>query len=126
MAKTLFRASLLLCLLIAGRSILASDTMRIHRLGIEKGMYNYSLRFIYQDHNGFLWFGTYDGLNRYDGYEFKIFRNSLSDSNSLPHNFIYAIHEDADHNLWVGTGQGIGIYSDVTGDFRPAWQQRTD
>ncbi len=118
--------SLVLCLLVTCCRAQASDTMRINRLGIEKGLSNNSVRCIYQDHNGFMWFGSYDGLNRYDGYEFKIFRNSLADSNSLPHNFIYAIHEDAEHNLWIGTGQGIGIYSDVTGDFRPAYQLRAN
>ncbi len=44
---------------------------------------------ISQDHYGFMWFGTYDGLSRYDGYEFKVFRNRLNDSTSLPHNYIY-------------------------------------
>jgi signal transduction histidine kinase/ligand-binding sensor domain-containing protein/CheY-like chemotaxis protein len=71
-----------------------------------------------------MWFGTYDGLNRYDGYEFKIFRNILEDSNSLPHNFIYAIAEDSSYNLWVGTGQGIGIYSNITGSFSLASYRR--
>lgn len=104
----------------------ANDSAQITRLGIEKGLSNNSVRCIYQDHNGFMWFGTYDGLNRYNGYEFKIFRNSLGDSNSLPHNFIYAIHEDADYNLWVGTGQGAGIYNNLTGQFRPAWYLRSD
>jgi signal transduction histidine kinase/ligand-binding sensor domain-containing protein/DNA-binding response OmpR family regulator len=68
-----------------------------------------------------MWFGTYDGLSRYDGYEFKVFRSKINDSNSLPHNYIYAINEDQQNNLWVGTGQGIGIYNSLTGDWRPAF-----
>jgi signal transduction histidine kinase/ligand-binding sensor domain-containing protein/DNA-binding response OmpR family regulator len=90
-------------------------------LGIEKGLSNNSVRCIYQDHNGFMWFGTYDGLNRYDGYNFKVFRNSLNDSTSLPHNYIYTINEDHHNNLWVGTGQGIGIYNNLTLKFLPAY-----
>jgi len=43
-------------------------------LGIDQGLSNNSVRCIFQDHEGFMWFGTYDGLNRYDGYQFKIFR----------------------------------------------------
>jgi len=90
-------------------------------LGIEQGLSNNSVRSIFQDHNGFMWFGTYDGLNRYDGYQFKVFRNNLNDSSSLPHNYIYAINEDHHNNLWVGTGQGIGIYNNLTLKFSPAY-----
>jgi signal transduction histidine kinase/ligand-binding sensor domain-containing protein/DNA-binding response OmpR family regulator len=68
-----------------------------------------------------MWFGTYDGLSRYDGYEFKVFRSKINDSNSLPHNYIYAINEDTRNNLWVGTGQGVGIYNSLTGNWRPAF-----
>lgn len=90
-------------------------------LGIEQGLSNNSVRCIYQDHNNFMWFGTYDGLSRYDGYEFKVFRSNINDSNSLPHNYIYAVNEDLHNNLWVGTGQGIGIYNSLTGNWRPAF-----
>jgi signal transduction histidine kinase/ligand-binding sensor domain-containing protein/CheY-like chemotaxis protein/AraC-like DNA-binding protein len=126
----LIRVIIRVCLLLSMHVIclysFANDSLQITRLGIEKGLSNNSVRCIYQDHNGFMWFGTYDGLNRYNGYDFKIFRNSLDDTNSLPHNFIYAIHEDADYNLWVGTGQGAGIYNNLTSQFRPAWYLRSD
>lgn len=68
-----------------------------------------------------MWFGTYDGLSRYDGYEFKVFRSKINNSNSLPHNYIYAINEDTHNNLWVGTGQGIGIYNNLTGNWQPEY-----
>ncbi|MES2777223.1 MAG: two-component regulator propeller domain-containing protein [Bacteroidota bacterium] len=93
----------------------------IKYLGIEQGLSNNSVRCIYQDHNGFMWFGTYDGLNRYDGYSFKVFRNKMDDTSSLPHNYIYTIFEDQQNNLWVGTGQGIGIYNALSLRFSPAW-----
>ncbi len=99
----------------------AIDIPPIIRLGIEKGLSNNSVRSIFQDHNGYIWFGTYDGLNRYDGYDFKVFRNIINDSNSLPHNYIYALNEDALYNLWVGTGQGVAVYNNITGKFRPAY-----
>ena len=91
------------------------------RLGIEQGLSNNSVRCIYQDHNGFMWFGTYDGLNRYDGYGFKVFRNEFKDAASLPHNYIYTINEDSHNNLWVGTGQGIGVYNNLTSRFLPKY-----
>ncbi len=53
-----------------------------------------------------MWFGTQDGLNRFDGYEFKIFRNSPSDSASLSENWIWSIDEDSSGNLWMGTFGG--------------------
>jgi len=68
-----------------------------------------------------MWFGTHDGLNRFDGYEFKVFRNQLEDSTSLPHNFIYNVFADQQNNIWVGTGQGIGIFNNLTSKFRSAY-----
>jgi len=64
-------------------------------LGIDQGLSNNFVRCIYQDKNGFMWFGTYDGLNRYDGYEFKTFRNNFKNNRSLINNWINAIGEDA-------------------------------
>ncbi|WP_431294455.1 ligand-binding sensor domain-containing protein [Pedobacter sp. P26] len=86
-------------------------------LGIEKGLSNNSVRAIFKDSNGFMWFGTHDGLNRYDGYDFLIFRSILGDQSSLPHNYIYSINEDKDQNIWVGTGQGVGIYNPLSNKF---------
>src|SRR5687768_17582299 len=79
-------------------------------LGIDQGLSNNSVRCIYQDRRGFMWFGTYDGLNRYDGYSFKVFRNNFKNATSLINNWINTIDEDSDGNLWVGTRQGVCIY----------------
>jgi signal transduction histidine kinase/ligand-binding sensor domain-containing protein/DNA-binding response OmpR family regulator len=107
--------------LIVSIRLLAFNNSVISHIGIDQGLSNNSVRCIYQDHNGLMWFGTYDGLNRFDGYEFKVFRNKLNDTNSLPHNYIYTINEDYHNNLWVGTGQGIGIYNNLTSKFRSAY-----
>lgn len=93
----------------------------VKRLGIESGLSNNSVRVVYQDKRGFIWMGTYDGLNYYDGKEFKIFRNKLNDSTSIPHNYIYSLHEDVNHNLWVGTGQGIVQYNSTYENFSPLY-----
>ena len=59
-----------------------------------------------QDQEGYLWIGTVDGLNRYDGYEFRIFENDPSDSTTISDNFISTIFEDSDGFIWVGTING--------------------
>ncbi|SHN40429.1 two-component regulator propeller domain-containing protein [Chitinophaga sp. CF418] len=86
-------------------------------LGIEQGLSNNAVTSIYQDHNGFMWFGTYDGLNRYDGYNFTVYRNEFNDSNSLVNNRIACITEDHHKRLWIGTRGGISIYNNATGRF---------
>jgi signal transduction histidine kinase/ligand-binding sensor domain-containing protein/DNA-binding response OmpR family regulator len=64
-----------------------------------------------------MWFGTYDGLNRYDGYNFTIYRNEFNDTNSLANNRIACITEDRHKRLWIGTRGGISIYSHTSGRF---------
>jgi signal transduction histidine kinase/ligand-binding sensor domain-containing protein/DNA-binding response OmpR family regulator len=110
-----------LILLLYFQQLFATDNPRIIRLGVERGLSNNSIRCIYQDIDGFLWVGTYDGLNRYDGYTFKTFRNKLNDSFSLPHNYIYSIGQDLQKNLWVGTGQGLCVYNNLSSKFSPAY-----
>ena len=86
-------------------------------LGIEHGLSNNAVNCIYQDHNGFMWFGTYDGLNRYDGYNFIVYRNELSDIGSLANNRVDCLTEDIHHRLWVGTRGGVCIYNNTNGQF---------
>ncbi len=89
-------------------------------LGIENGLSNNAVNTIFQDHNGFMWFGTYDGLNRYDGYQFTIFRNIIGDSASINSNNINTIAEDLDYNLWIGEQKGISIYNPASSKFSSA------
>lgn len=65
---------------------------------------------IFQDSQGFMWFGTIDGLNRYDGYTFEIYRPVLNDSTSISNNRINAIVEDTMGNLWIGTSNGLNVF----------------
>jgi signal transduction histidine kinase/ligand-binding sensor domain-containing protein/DNA-binding response OmpR family regulator len=95
----------------------ATDKPYLDYLGIEHGLSNNAVTSIYQDRYGFMWFGTYDGLNRYDGYKFKIFKNRLNDTTSLANNRILSIYEGPDNNLWVGTAQGVSIYNRLNGKF---------
>ena len=107
---------LLFCLLPFNR-LQATPFPPLSFLGIEHGLSNNTVRCIFRDHNGFMWFGTFDGLNRYDGYGFKVYRNKLSDTNSLVHNIILAITEDSLHHIWIGTRQGVSRLETLTGKF---------
>ena len=70
-----------------------------------------------QDKKGFLWFGTKDGLNRFDGYTFKIFRNDPDNPKSIGNNFIHSLYEDKDQNIWVGTLIGLYRYNPLNESF---------
>ena len=70
-----------------------------------------------QDRKGFMWFGTKDGLNRFDGYSFRTFRNNPDDTLSLGNNFIYDLYEDQQGNLWIGTEKGLYQYDATTEHF---------
>src|SRR5689334_5138339 len=107
----------------------AGDPNPVKYLGIEHGLSNNAVTCIYQDHNGFMWFGTYDGLNKYDGYTFKIFRNIIGDSTSLNDNHIFSIEGDSSHNIWIGSVKGTSIYNPVHADFYSpsyiAWDKKS-
>jgi signal transduction histidine kinase/ligand-binding sensor domain-containing protein/DNA-binding NarL/FixJ family response regulator len=111
----------LICCLFQSKLPATTIPPKVRTLGIENGLSNNSVRTIIKDSKGLMWFGTRDGLNRYDGYGFKVYRNNLLDSFSLPHNFIYALEEDGKHDIWVGTGQGIGVYNALSSKFLPVF-----
>jgi ligand-binding sensor domain-containing protein/signal transduction histidine kinase len=80
--------------------------LRFDHIGIEEGLSQSSVLVIFQDSRGFLWFGTQDGLNRYDGYTFKIFKPDPDDSGSLSDRWITSIVEDKQGYLWIATRLG--------------------
>ena len=80
--------------------------LRFDHISIEQGLSQSSVRVIFQDSMGFLWFGTEDGLNRYDGYTFKTFKPDPDTFNSLSDRWITSIVEDGEGYLWIGTRQG--------------------
>jgi len=97
--------------------MLSAQQPVVRYIGIENGLSNNAVTSIYQDHNGFMWFGTYDGLNRYDGYTFKIFRNIIGDSTSLKSNNVYTIEGDPQNDIWIGAQKGVSVYDPLTSKF---------
>lgn len=81
----------------------STPVVRFEHLTIEDGLSQNSVLAILQDHQGFFWFATRDGLNRYDGYHFKHFHSNHQDSNSISGNFINGLYEDNQSRLWIGT-----------------------
>lgn len=88
-------------------------------LDISDGLSNNSITTIYQDVEGYMWFGTYDGLNRYDGYTFKTFRNEINNQNSLSNNTVYSLEGDSSRHIWVGGNKGASVYDKSKALFYP-------
>ena len=84
---------------------------------VEKGLSNNTVTCSLQDKRGFMWFGTKDGLNRFDGLSFKVFRQITGDSNSLGNNSITRLLQDKQGVLWVGTERGLYRYNEEKENF---------
>lgn len=73
----------------------------------EDGLPTAQVRRILQDHMGFMWFATFDGLVRFDSYEFRTYRHDSSDPRSISNNVLWDIVEDRQGNIWIGTDSGL-------------------
>jgi len=80
--------------------------MKFDQISLEQGLSQSTVNAIIQDRQGFMWFGTEDGLNRYDGYNFVVYRNNPLDSSSVSDNRILALCEDNNGDIWIGTFRG--------------------
>lgn len=115
MQKPYLKILIVVCFFaLCGVSTAQYPSFTFERLTIEDGLSNNSINCILQTSNGFLWIATKDGLNRYDGHSFKIFKNIPLDSTSLPENYIMSLLESRDGTLWVGTwGGGLCKYNSM-------------
>jgi len=89
------------------QSIAQNEDLRFEHIGLEEGLSNEKVTAMLQDSKGYIWFGTFDGLNKYDGYTFTKYKFDPSDSNSLSQNLIYTIFEDKYGTIWVSTFEGL-------------------
>ena len=98
---------LTICLFLFTINIHSQENYVFEHFSIPEGLSNPTVFSVLQDSYGFLWVGTADGLNRYDGYEFKVYKNDPDDPNSLPAGSeLWALAEDNNGDLWIG-GQNI-------------------
>ena len=108
---------LLYCTHLSAQVTLPNNLYFTH-IGVEDGLSQNTVCCILQDHLGFIWLGTKDGLTRYDGYRFRVFKHDAADSMSIGNNFIRVLHEDSDGRIWIGTNVGVYIYNPKTENFR--------
>lgn len=111
----------LILLLLVLLHFLAPGQRQIHfsRLGREEGLSQVSVNCMLRDREGFMWFGTQDGLNRYDGKGFRVFQNQPGDEESLSNNYIVSVCEDEEGYLWIGTmAGGLNRFDKRTEKFR--------
>ncbi|WP_299577791.1 two-component regulator propeller domain-containing protein [uncultured Sunxiuqinia sp.] len=92
-------------------------SLKFKHISVNEGLSQSSVLCILQDKKGFMWFGTRDGLNKYDGDSFKTYRYSAQDSTSLSHNYIVTLFEDDLGNLWISTKNGLDRYIPETESF---------
>ncbi|MFC3333638.1 two-component regulator propeller domain-containing protein [Flavobacterium palustre] len=100
----------MLLLFISQLSHAQYSNLKFENFDTNKGLSSSTSVEIFQDSDGFLWFGTIDGLNKYDGYEFEIYRPIINDIHSISNNRINAITQDGKGYLWVGTSNGLNVF----------------
>ncbi len=121
-----FCALLALLLLANGIAYGQYKPVKFSSLGISNGLSQSDVKFIIKDHEGFLWFSTDDGLNRYDGYNFVVYRHQYKNRHSLPTNAITAIYEDKSGTLWVGSTNGLSRYNRDSDSFTTLSSNKTN
>jgi signal transduction histidine kinase/ligand-binding sensor domain-containing protein/DNA-binding response OmpR family regulator len=117
--KTPVRLSLSVMFLFLGSVLMAQqENLRFQHVGIREGLSHSNVISILRDSRGFMWFGTRDGLNRYDGYTFRIYKNNPLDTASISNNTIISLVEDNKGFIWIATwGGGLNRYNRWTDTF---------
>jgi two-component system sensor histidine kinase ChiS len=106
-----FKIILLITLTLLCHTVSAQkQDIKFRHLSLEEGLSQSTINTIFQDSQGFLWIGTQDGLNKYDGYQFTIYRHHPKNPHSLSHNLVFAIEEDSHGALWIGTLNGLNRF----------------
>lgn len=130
--RSMLLAGLLLVLLSLLRIVVADDNLtsvdvesgftarniQFSTLSVSDGLSQATVNAIAQDKQGFIWFGTQEGLNRYDGYEFAVYQKDPEDPHSLSHDWVWTVYADNYGRLWVGTdGGGLSRYQPDSNNF---------
>jgi signal transduction histidine kinase/ligand-binding sensor domain-containing protein/DNA-binding response OmpR family regulator len=114
----MIRKIILLTILATSFFFCQGQNSKINFHSIKDGLSNPYVKCIIKDSRGYLWFGTNEGLNKFDGSNFTLYERNINDPNSLVSNTINTILEDKDLNLWIGTGNGLCIYNRQLDNFK--------
>src|SRR3954447_19776285 len=108
---------IILALFFDCMAIAQSRKYNFSRVDMENGLSNNQVNAIYRDSTGFVWFGTTNGLNRFDGFTCKVFSTIPNDNNSLEDNFVLEIFRLPHHNLWIGSRNAAAVFNAATETF---------
>jgi signal transduction histidine kinase/ligand-binding sensor domain-containing protein/DNA-binding response OmpR family regulator len=109
---------IIVIMMVVAECLAQRQNLKFGHIGTAQGMSHGNTICILQDSRGFMWFGTRDGLNRYDGYKFTVYRNNAQDDHSLVNNIVNDIAEDKNGTLWIATwGGGIARFNRNTEQF---------
>jgi len=98
---------------------LSAQDIKFRHITTEDGLSQSHVSGILKDYTGLMWFATFNGLNKFDGYKIEVYVNDPNDSTSLSASFIFSIYEDSKGRLWVGTaGYGLNLYDREKDSFR--------
>lgn len=117
---------ILIFIVCIAKSFSQSRTISFTHLSAKDGLSQNGVMAIFKDSKDFMWFGTRDGLNKYDGYSFKVFKHDNLNPNSLSNNFITVIKEDKNGVLWIGTENGLNSFDRNNETFTVYKNQSTD
>ena len=111
-------SAILLILVITFQAYPQNENIKFKHLSSDDGLSQNFVSCILQDTKGFMWFGTKDGLNRYDGYSFVVYQHDPFDTTTISDNFITSLFEDSRGYIWVGTlTGGLNIFDRKTETF---------
>ena len=111
------KSRILILILICIFTISFAQPLQNSKISIQDGLSNAYVHHIFQDSYGLLWISTQDGLNLYDGYKFKIYKNVPGNPQSIINNAVWQAVEDQDKNMWVATDAGVSKYDRSTNIF---------
>lgn len=109
--------AILVLVVFFNKESLYSQSYYFTHYQVEKGLSNNTVLSSIQDNRGFMWFGTKDGLNRFDGYSFKVFRHDSEDSTSINDNYVRGLYKDKSGQIYAGTNSGISVYNRLQENF---------
>ncbi len=105
------------CVLHSPEAESSTKNIRFQRVNIDDGLSQKTVNAIFQDSYGYIWIGTQEGLNRYDGNNFKVYQPIYNDPLTISSGWVSSITEDNDGNLWVGTKVGVNVLDRKQNDF---------